>query len=145
SRVLYVNRAYEAVTGRPREQLYRDPQIWREAVHPDDRARIEEIPRLAEHDIEFRIVRPDGEVRWIWSRGTQVRDERGEVRSIVGVAEDITRRKRAEQELEWSLSLLRATLDATADGILALDLDERLTVFNRRFVELWQIPESVII
>ena len=145
SRVLYVNRAYETVTGRPREQLYRDPQIWREAVHPDDRARIEEIPRLAEHDIEFRIVRPDGEVRWIWSRGTQVRDERGEVRSIVGVAEDITRRKRAEQELEWSLSLLRATLDATADGILALDLDERLTVFNRRFVELRQIPESVII
>src|SRR5690606_23967274 len=48
-------------------------------------------------------------------------------------------------ELEWSLSVLRATLDATADGILALGLDERPTVFNRRFVELWQIPESVTI
>ncbi|HEX7091894.1 MAG TPA: GAF domain-containing protein [Longimicrobiales bacterium] len=145
SRALYVNRAYEAVTGRSREQLYRDPGAWREAVHPDDRARVDEIPRLAEHDIEFRIVRPDGDVRWIWTRGTQVRDARGRVHAIVGVAEDITRRKRAEQELEWSLSVLRATLDATADGILAFGLDGRLTVFNRRFVELWQVPESVII
>ena len=145
ARALYVNRAYEAVTGRPREGLYRNPRAWREAVHPDDRARIDEIPRLIEHDIEFRIVRPDGEVRWIWARGTQVRDARGQVRAIVGVAEDITRRKRPEQELEWSLSVLRATLDATTGGILAYGLRGQLTVFNRRFVELWQVPKSVII
>jgi len=145
TRALYVNPAYEAVTGRPREELYRNPRAWREAVHPDDRARIDDLPRLVEHDIEFRIVRPDGDVRWIWARGTQVRDARGQVRAIVGVAEDITARKRAEEELGWSLSVLRATLDATADGILAYGLGGRLTVFNRRFVELWQVPESVVI
>lgn len=145
SRLLFANPAYEAITGRPLKNLYADPRSWREAVHPEDSARVREMALAEDHDVEFRIVRPDGEVRWIWARGAPMRDERGVVHQIVGVAEDITQRKQAEQALEESLSLLRATLDATADGILALDLEGRISIFNRRFVELWRVPDFIAI
>ncbi len=63
---------------------------------------------------------------------------------IVVVVRNITERKRAEMELEKSVSLLQATLESTADGILVVDNEGRITKFNRKFVEMWRIPESVI-
>ncbi len=57
---------------------------------------------------------------------------------------DITERKRVEEELERSLSLLRATFDATADGILVVDTEGKMTSFNQKFVEIWHIPESIV-
>lgn len=57
---------------------------------------------------------------------------------------DITDRKRAENEIKKSLSLLRSTLESTADGILVVDHDERITALNQRFMDLWRIPEDII-
>jgi PAS domain S-box-containing protein len=57
---------------------------------------------------------------------------------------EISERKRTEEELEQSLSLLRATLESTADGILVVDGEGRITSFNQTFVKMWRIPESVI-
>jgi PAS domain S-box-containing protein len=146
-RAVYLNQAFERVTGVPLTDVLADRKAWRKVLHPEDRARVEETLDHSNavgepYNIEFRIVRGDGETRWIWARGEPVEDERGES-MLVGVAEDITGRKRVEQELERSLSLLRATLHATADGILALDRGGRITTFNNRFVELWRIPDHV--
>jgi PAS domain S-box-containing protein len=68
----------------------------------------------------------------------------GEITGVIGVALDITERKQAEQELQCSLSLLRATLDATADGILVIDENGKLVSFNGRFVEMWRLPEGLL-
>jgi len=65
----------------------------------------------------------------------------GEIKGVIGVALDITDRKAIEKELEKSVSLLRATLDSTADGILAMDPDGKIVAFNKRFLEMWRIPE----
>ncbi len=99
----YVNPAYERIWGRSRKSLYEDPRSLLDGVHEEDRERVRAaLPGLVdgEYDIEFRIVRPDGEARWVWSRGVPVRDKRGDITRIAGITEDITDRKEAEIELE---------------------------------------------
>jgi two-component system cell cycle sensor histidine kinase/response regulator CckA len=63
---------------------------------------------------------------------------------VVVVARDISDRKQAEQELRETLSLLNATFESTADGILVVDLSGRIASFNRKFAELWRIPDSIL-
>jgi len=72
-----------------------------------------------------------------------LRDESGAICGVIGVALDITERQRAEQELARSLALLQATLDSTADGLLVVDERGRIATFNRRFVEMWRLPEDL--
>ena len=103
TRHYYVNRAYEKIWGRTTASLYADPQSLLEGIHPEDRERVRKALRgmpYGDYDIEFRVVRPDGEVRWVWSRGVPVRNERGEISRIAGITADITDRKRSEMELE---------------------------------------------
>ncbi|MDG4554689.1 MAG: PAS domain-containing protein [Candidatus Competibacter sp.] len=102
-RLLYVSPAYEEIWGRAVQNFQERPLDWLEAVHPNDRARIQaahtaklELGRL---DEEYRIVRPDGAVRWIWDRGFPIRDAAGYVYRIAGLAEDITARKLADDQL----------------------------------------------
>ena len=75
SRVEYVNPAFEEIFGRPREELYRDAGVLREAILPEDRDRVSAafsaLPQT-EADVEYRMMRPDGEVRWIWARAVPV-------------------------------------------------------------------------
>ncbi len=66
------------------------------------------------------------------------------VEGIVVTVHDITRRVRAEDELRTANSLLAATLDATADGVLVVDLEGRVTSSNQRFAEMWGIPATVV-
>jgi PAS domain S-box-containing protein len=143
--VSYVNPAYERIVGRSVESLYEHPESWRAALHPDDRDLVKDHghPLRDSGSLEFRIVRPDGEIRWLWSHAVPMHDDGGLVIGIVGVVEDITERKRAEQSLERSLSLLRASFESTADGILVVDKDGKVTGCNRRFLDLWKIPDFI--
>jgi PAS domain S-box-containing protein len=107
SRVLYVSPAYEETWGRTCASLYADPASYFEAVHPDDRPRVDAyfdrqrqgVPVFA----EYRIVRPDGTIGWIWDRAFPIHNEAGQVVRMVGVAEDVTSRKQAEEELRRAL------------------------------------------
>lgn len=73
-----------------------------------------------------------------------LRDAGGAIRGVIGVALDITERKRTEQDLHRSVALLRATLDSTGDGILVVDSAGKILTYNRRFLEMWKVPESVV-
>ena len=92
--VLYISPAYETIWGRPCENLYASPREWVEAVHPEDRSRVLEAiqgrPLHEDYQIKYRIVRPDGSIRWIRDRGYPVRDETGIIYRMAGIAEDIT-------------------------------------------------------
>ena len=81
-----------------------------EAIHPEDRGECGAVFPQAGHQgeataEEYRIVRADGTIRWIWDRGFPIRDAAGRVVRVAGIAEDITERKRVEQALregeEW--------------------------------------------
>jgi PAS domain S-box-containing protein len=144
-KLCYINPAFAKVVGRPVGDLYSNPASLNDALHPDDRDHVEIFGPLdgASDSSEFRVVRPNGEVRWLWLHRAAVEGEGGARVGIVGVVEDITERKRAELGLRESVSLLRATLDSTADGILVVDADGRVSGFNRHFLDLWNIPDFV--
>ncbi|WP_255191712.1 PAS domain-containing protein [Natronobeatus ordinarius] len=148
----YVNRAYEAVWGRSIESLYQQPSSFFTAVHPEDRARVERAiadQATGAYDEEYRIVRPDGEVRWVHDRAVPVRDDDGKVYRIVGLTADVTERKEREQQLAIFDRVLRHNLRnelnvilgnaeqivAEADGQLATAGDAIVTA-SERLLEL---------
>ena len=98
--VLYVSPAYEDIWGRTCQSLYEDSRSWLEGVHPEDLQRVsaalDRQRETGEFDEEFQVVRPDGSIRWVWDRGFAVKDKSGQVVRMVGIAADITERKRAE-------------------------------------------------
>lgn len=107
-----------------------------------------EFPPIAAHRRALNGESVAYEVEWK-SRAFQahvepLRDSDGAIRGVVGVAFDITERKSALAELERSVALLRATIDATADGILVVDAAGRMVHFNRRFVDMWKIPPDIV-
>ena len=107
-RMLYVSPAYEDMWGRTCESLYANPHSFADAVHPDDRTVMADYLTRQLHGeaafAEYRIVRPDGSIGWIWDRAFPVHDDAGRVVRIVGVAEDVTSRKHAEEELRRALA-----------------------------------------
>ena len=104
--IFYVSPGYEHLWGRSCESLYKEPRSWLEALVEKDRARVlEDIKRMSSGDLsdpdftEYRIIRPDGSVRWVLARAFPVLDDRGEVYRIAGLAEDITERKESEETI----------------------------------------------
>lgn len=77
-------------------------------------------------------------------RYSTLRDENGAVDGVIGVAVDITERRQAEAGRERALSLLRATLESTADGILVVDADGRIASYNRKLAEMWDLPDAIL-
>jgi PAS domain S-box-containing protein len=101
--MIYVSPAYEGIWGRSCQSLYASPVSWIAAIHPEDRSRVRSAAETrqvtGEYDEEYRVVQPDGAVRWIHDRAFPIRDETGRVYRIAGIAEDITDRKRLEREI----------------------------------------------
>jgi PAS domain S-box-containing protein len=111
-KALYVNKAYEAITGRSCQSLTENPSSCEEVIHPDDRvhvlAKLEEAAQNGRFDEKFRIVRPEGDVRWVWVRGFPVRDPDGAITRLVGTALEITAQKQAEEQVATNLAMARS-------------------------------------
>jgi len=94
---------------------------------------------------DHRIIRPDGDVRMLHTRGDVIVNDAGKPIRMIGSCWDITERWRTARALERSNSLLRATLDATADGIMVVDSQgQKVTAYNRKFVEMWCLPPDLL-
>lgn len=117
--IIYVSPAYEELVGRSCASLYANPMSWLESVHPEDRAGVESsLPEQAEtgYDREYRIIRPDGAVRWVRDRTFPIHNEHGEVARIVGLAEDVTKRRQVEDELRENQERLHLAMQAASMG-----------------------------
>ncbi len=113
SQIVYVSPAFEEIWGLPAEEAYVSSDIFLQAIHPADRQRfIADTPKRmqTEYSEEYRIIRPDGAIRWIHSRAFPVKNEKSEVYRITGIAEDITDRKQAEIALQ---NLIKSTASTT--------------------------------
>jgi PAS domain S-box-containing protein len=107
SEIVYVSPAYENIWGRSVESLYAHPQDWMDAILPEDRAMVAgTFAKLASGEAqvaaEYRIRRPDGSIRWLSDRGFPVRDANGKPYRSAGITQDVTERKRLEENLRRS-------------------------------------------
>ncbi len=102
--MLYISPAYEAVWGRRCSDLYESPRIWTEAIVPEDRQRVQlamtSKQTRGEYNEEYRILRPNGEIRWIHDRAFPIQNEAGDIYRVVGIAEDITERHLALEAMQ---------------------------------------------
>jgi diguanylate cyclase (GGDEF)-like protein/PAS domain S-box-containing protein len=99
----------------------------------------------AVREFEFQIRRPDGQVRTVLDACHAVHDPESGETLFHGILVDITDRKEEEDRLERWFSLLRATLESTADGILVVDLGGKIVSFNHKFAEMWRIPGDILV
>ena len=124
--VIYVSPAFEAIWARRCDELMEQPALWLEAVEAEDRPLVERsLAALSQgmpYDIEYRIRRPDGALRWINDRGYAMRDERGRVALTSGLATDITERKRAAAAVADLQTRLQAALTGGNVGLWDWDL-----------------------
>ena len=130
---LFVNPAYETITGRSCESLRDRPSSYEELIHPEDRVhvltKLDEATRNGHFNERFRIVRPQGEIRWVWVRGFPVRDAGGKIRRLVGTALEITAQKEAEEQVAANLALAKsawAEAEALRKATLSLTEDLRM-------------------
>jgi len=149
SQTLYVSPAYETIFGRTCQSLYDDPLSFVNALHPDDRPRLlAQLAAIRDGAVgemqELRVVRPDGQERWILARAVGVKDAKGVVQRVAGVALDITKRKRAEQALALQNLVLSTQLQTSLEGILVVDEDRHILSFNRRFAQIFAIRPDLL-
>ena len=142
-RVVFANAAYESVWGRQVSELFRDRMDWMHAIHPEDAAQVSSLVNLARRggmDTEFRVLHPNGQLRWLHMRTFPIADAAGTVHSVGGVAYDVSDfvlQKEALQAGEArqrrAADVQRAVLDALPAQVSILDDDGRIIAANAQW------------
>jgi diguanylate cyclase (GGDEF)-like protein/PAS domain S-box-containing protein len=145
--LLYVNPAVEELAGRTAAEVRADG--WEALTHPDD------LQRLAEGDpldildvftpVEYRIVRPDGSIRWVRSSGALVRDREDNVIGLVGTAADVTQLHEAADRLSESEARNRAIVETAAEGIVSVDESGLIVEFNAAAERIFDLDSDDVI
>jgi len=146
-KLLQISAACEKIYGYTVEEFFADGDLWQNVIHPEDKEIPQQVQSLNQGKQvvnQYRIIHKDKRIRWIENKLTPTLDENGRLIGLNGVTNDITDRKIAEKNLSESISILEATIESTADGILVADLNGKIIRFNKKFVELWQIPAEIL-
>lgn len=149
TRMLYVNPAYEKVWGRSCASLYASPQSFIDSVVAEDRASLlaafETYMKTAEFNLDYRIVRPDGEVRWVNARSFPVRDQNNNIVRHTGFAVDITERRRVEEELARKSLELENYFTSSLDLLCIADLNGVFRRLNPEWEKClgWSLNELI--
>jgi PAS domain S-box-containing protein len=134
-RVIYLNPAFDSTWGQPRQPFLDGTLKVRDTLHPEDAARFgplydEQYEKGTVVEAEYRVLRPDGSLCWIWDRSSPIRDSAGKFYRLVGTAEDITKRKLAEQARREVEERLLTIVNNAPVVIFALDRQANLTLFE---------------
>ncbi len=145
-RILYVSPAYETVWGRTCESLYAEPVAASvlDTIHPEDQQRVERAftaPITHRLDLTYRIIRPDGTLRWIHHRAYPVKNEGGETYWLAGIATDVTGTIEAAKKIREQAALLNEARDA----ICVTDLNQHILFWNKSAERLygWTAGEAL--
>lgn len=147
-RAIYSNPAVERILGYRPEELY-GKSLYR-LMHKDDRAGVKtRIAYFVEKKCGWanqvcRWYHRDGSIRYLESNAVPVFDDEENIIGFRGADRDVTERKQAEFAVQENLSLLSSTFEATADGLLVVDRENQIVTYNRKFIEMWQIPDEII-
>ena len=139
--IIYISPGYEKIWGRSSADLYAYGRFFAESIHPEDRTRVIATftkHTVSENDIEYRIVRPDGEIRWIRDRAFPIRNQAGQVYRVVGIAEDISARKQAEKALRDSEERFRQLAENIQDSFWLISADfTHLLYLSAAYEQIW--------
>lgn len=142
----FVSEGYEEIWGRPREYLLEGgSDAFLETIHPADRDQVwentwHEWVDSGGYEVTYRIVRPDGEIRWIRDRALGTHDD-GERRCLVGIARDVTDRKVHEQRLERRNDLFTRAQDIADVGAWEYSLEDE-NLWTEQIYELLDVPRD---
>ena len=125
--VLYVSPSFGRIWGRPSSDLYQNPRLWTEAIHPDDREEVvDRFTRwisgedVSYDNVEYRVIQPGGAIRWIHERRVRYLNQQGKPYRISGISTDFTDRKRAEVDLQNALDEIKTLRDQLYKENIAL-------------------------
>ncbi|GBO55449.1 circadian input kinase A [Pseudanabaena sp. lw0831] len=152
-KVVYVSPRYADIWGHSSEYLYQNPDIWMQSIHPEDIDRVLQLYQLTVSSgffsEEYRIIRPDGDIRWIWGRCFPLKNANGKIEQMAAIAEDISDRKIAEialreseQRLKASESLLSAMFERSVVGMAITDADGKFVRTNPFYQQMVGYSEN---
>ncbi len=133
--IVYLSPAFEMVWEQPAAQIMCQPGKILETVHPEDHERVRQLVQQQGWqglNLEYRIVLPDGEVRWVNTRSFPILDDEGKVWRIAGLSTDISERIRLRQERE----MMSRALEQSADAVMITDAEGGIVYVNPAFEEL---------
>jgi len=138
--VHYISPAFERMWGLPVGSQYADPKQWATFIVPEDRERVfagfDALTRdAASIDLEYRIVRPDGQTRWVRSRGFQVRDDNDVLIRLTGIVTDTTDARVAADALRTSLDEFRTLAEAMPQIVWITRPDRSNVYFNQQWLD----------
>ncbi|MEG3860706.1 PAS domain S-box protein [Microcoleus sp. herbarium12] len=140
-KMIYISPGYEKIWGRSRADLYASGHFFADSLHPGDRARVMAIftkKIVFENEIEYRIVRPDGEIRWIRDRAFPIKNQAGQVYRVVGIAEDISEAKQAEKFIRESEERFRQLAENIQDSFWLVSADfTDLLYLSPAYEQIW--------
>ncbi len=146
---VYFSPEWKRQLGYDDHEFTNEYSAWKSRLHPEDvEATMSAIQgflavRRPTYDIEFRLLHKDGSWRWILARADVIRDDTGRPIRMMGCHLDVTDRKISDEAIHRSVSLLRATLESTTDGILVVGSDGRFEIYNHAFRRMWDIPDHL--
>lgn len=146
--ILKANHSFCRMTGYEEEELRNS--TFRKFTTPEQAVKDEEnVMKLLNNEIsvyqtEKQYIRKDGAMIWGFLTISTIRNKSGEIQSFLAMIEDISSKKEASEALERSFSLLRATIESTADGILVVSSSGKIVLYNQKFIEMWRIPDEVL-
>ncbi len=140
-KMIYVSPAYKKIWGRNPESLYESPKSFIDAIHPEDVQKV--VTTLEDHakgfwNLEYRMKRPDGSVRWIMDRGFPVHDKKGNIILMTGVATDITQLKLTENMLLDKTRKMNAFFKHTITPLVFLDKEFNFIQVNEAYAKACQ-------
>jgi PAS domain S-box-containing protein len=145
----YSSSAVQTILGYHPEEIV-GKKHFHDLFAPDvqDESRQAAFATFARKDLIRGLINPNvhknGSTVILETSGVPILDQRGDLLGYRGAGTDITARKRAEESLKLSVSLLQATLESTDDGILVVDKSGRITSYNKQFAKMWNLPADVV-
>jgi PAS domain S-box-containing protein len=146
-KIIYISPGYEKIWGSTAQSLYDAPMSFINAIHPDDRDRV--VAAFAKqvdgtYSETYRIIRPDGELRWIQDRSYPPTPSEDGTLCVVGIAQDITEQRLADMALVATEAKLRAIIEAIPVPVALNNEAQEITLLNPAFIRTFGYSKEEI-
>ncbi len=145
NQIIYISPSSEKVWGYSSNELYASPDSFLDIIYPEDRPKVEKTLanfQDAEEEQKYRIVLPDGEIRWMLVRGFPIKNKAGEVYRITRIAKDISEDKLVDAKLQLIQERLQLALENSGDGLWDWNITTGKCYYSPQWLEMLGYDEN---